>query len=397
MLAGVLLACAPALHLADDLPARFAPLTLTLTHTLVLGMLVPVMIGALFQLMPVVGGQTVYAARWMAPFIAPVSTLIAICLGIGFLMGRNSAFLVAGILAALMYGCACLALLQTGLRIVATDATTRTLRYIALALGMVILCGVTMAGSFSGWWRINFWHWLNLHVAWGLAGWIGTLVLAIATTVVPMFWQTRRAGKNWQRSLPFCLWLPLLLALYPGWQQAAILVLCMVLIGYLILAMHALWHARRRFDPAWILWLTACFSGLGACGLTAALILAADKIPQEWQVVFSWWVGVFALVGVAVLPVNAMLGKIIPFLVFLHLRRKTPMGQRVPTMQDVLPPARLRWQARTLLLALSLLLLLPFSPVILATLAGTAFAVSQAMLASYLLLALLRYHTELKQ
>ena len=41
------------------------------------------------------------------------------------------------------------------------------------------------------------------------------------------------------------------------------------------------------------------------------------------------------------MPVNAMLGKIIPFLVFLHLRRQIPAGKRVPTMQAVLPPERL--------------------------------------------------------
>jgi hypothetical protein len=65
LVAGLLLAFGS----ASGLPDRFAPLTLAVTHSLVLGMLMPVMIGALFQLMPVVAGQTVAAARYISPLL----------------------------------------------------------------------------------------------------------------------------------------------------------------------------------------------------------------------------------------------------------------------------------------------------------------------------------------
>ncbi|MDP1977447.1 hypothetical protein [Undibacterium sp.] len=397
MLAGLLLALAPGWNMADGLPSRFAPLTLAITHGLVLGMLAPVMIGALFQLMPVVGGQTVAAARWLAAFIAPVSLLIALSLGAGFLFGMSRGFMLAAILASLLYGSVVLALLHTGLRIMVTDASTRTLRYIALALGMVIACGVALAGSFAGWWQLDVLHWLNLHVAWGLVGWIASLLLAVASTVVPMFWQSRRPGIWWQRSLPWCLWLFLLLMIIPSLQAMAILLACLLLLGFASLGLHAIWYARRRFDPAWILWLVAALSCVGACSMTIILILFAAHIQPAWLTGLQWCTGVLALVGGAVLPVNAMLGKIIPFLVFLHLRKQTPAGQRVPTMQEILPPRRLQLQARMLLLALLLLFLLPLAPNFLAVAAGLAFAISQGMLASFLMLALLRYRSELQK
>jgi uncharacterized membrane protein len=107
------------------------------------------------------------------------------------------------------------------------------------------------------------------------------------------------------------------------------------------------------------------------------------------------WIGVLALVGGAVFPINAMLGKIIPFLIFLHLRRQIPLGIRVPTMQAVLPPQRLKWQARLLMLSLFLLLLLPFSPHSLRLLAGVSVALSQAMMGSLLTMSLFRYRHEL--
>ena len=93
MVAGLLLAFGP----ASGLPDRFAPLTLAITHCLVLGMLVPIMIGALFQLMPVVAGQTVNSARHISPFVALVSAMIAAGLSFGFLCGSTVGFASAAV------------------------------------------------------------------------------------------------------------------------------------------------------------------------------------------------------------------------------------------------------------------------------------------------------------
>ena len=103
------------------------------------------------------------------------------------------------------------------------------------------------------------------------------------------------------------------------------------------------------------------------------------------------------LVGGAVMPVNAMLGKIIPFLIFLHLRRQTPMGRRVPSMQVILPPQRLRWQAYSLIFSLLCLLLLPVAPLLFKYLAGITFALSQALIAILMLMSLARYRRELSK
>lgn len=391
MLAGLLLAFGP----AAGLPDRFAPLTLAITHALVLGMLAPIMIGALFQLMPVVGGQTVAAARFISPFVALISALIAGALAMAFLLGDRRGFVWAASLAALLYGAVVLALASTGWRVIAVDGTTRTLRWIALALAIVVGLGITLAGSFAGWWQIELHRWLDLHVAWGLLGWIAALVLGVASTTVPMFWQTARPGASWQRSLPGVLWLPLALASLPLFWSYAVLLGTGIVSTFAVLALRALWHAKRRFDPAWILWLVCASSWLAAASLTGALTLFDQQVPPALQVMMPWWIGVLALVGGAVLPVNAMLGKIIPFLVFLHLRRQVPAGKRVPTMQAVLPPERLKWQARLVLLALVLLLLVPLAPDLLAPLAGLAFAAAQGLMGALLMLTLLRYRREL--
>ncbi len=395
MLAGLLLAFGPMFGLASGLPDRFAPLTLAVTHWLVLGMLAPIMIGALFQLLPVVAGQTVAWARYISPFVSLTSAMIAANLSLGFLQGDMTGFAWAARLAALLYGAVVLALATTAWRVSVVDATTRTLRWIALALALVVALGIALAGSFAGWWQIDVSRWLDLHVAWGLVGWIATLVIGVASTTVPMFWQTVRPSSYWQRALPGVLWLPLLLLFFPIPAQFSLLLGCAIVAGFATIALRAVWLAKRSFDPAWSLWVVCAMSWLSAALLTAISSLFGGYFSAGLTSAFPWWIGVLALVGGAVLPVNAMLGKIIPFLIFLHLRRQTPVGRRVPTMQAVLPPQRLQWQARLVLLALVLLLLLPLAPTVFATLAGIAFAASQGLMGALLMMSLFRYRREL--
>lgn len=387
--AGLMLAFFP----LQGLPERFSPLTLAVTHCLALGMLAPVMTGALFQLMPVVAQQAVPAARMIAPFVAVGSALIVAGLSAGFLYGMQSGFMFAAGLAALLYGSVVIALLLAAWHIQVVDATTRTLRWAGLMLGIVVALGIALAGQFAGWWQLDIMFILPRHVAWGLVGWIACLVLGVATTTVPMFWQTRRPSLHWQAGLPGLLWLPLCLAIWPAFWSAALYLGCGIMATLAFISLVAVWHARRRFDPAWPLWLTCAGSWLLAAILCT---LNPDVLPTQLATALPWWTGVLALVGGAVLPVNAMLGKIIPFLVFLHLRRQTPAGQRVPTMQAVLPPQRLVWQTRLVLLSLLLLLALPFAPSRLALIAGLAFALAQAWMGILMLVTLWRYRQELR-
>ncbi len=391
MLTGLLLAFGP----SAGFPDRFAPLTLALTHCLVLGMLAPIMIGAVFQLMPVVAGQNVAGARFIAPFVALASALIAAALSAGFLLGQSRGFIFALGLAGALYGGVALALARTGWRVKVIDATTRTLRWIALALALVVGLGIALAGRFAGWWQIDVARWLDLHVAWGVVGWIATLIIGVASTTVPMFWQTVRPSPRWQRSLPGIMWLPLFLASLQILWQAALLCSCMIVATFSVLALRELGLAKRRFDPAWSLWLACAASWLLAALLTAVWSLFGKRLPAPVAPMIPWWIGVLALVGGGVLPVNAMLGKIVPFLVFMHLRRQIPARCRVPAMQAVLPPQRLQWQARLALLALALLLLLPLAPALFAVLAGLTFAAAQGLMGVLLILTLLRYRREL--
>ncbi|MFZ6819784.1 hypothetical protein [Undibacterium sp. Ji22W] len=397
--AGLLLAFGP----ATGLPDRYSPLILAVTHVLALGMLAPIMVGALFQLFPVVAGQMVRPAKWIAPFVALGSTVIATGLSVGFLAGNQVGFAVAAWLAMILYGAIVLALVHAAWHMVLPpnpDATLKTLRGIALVLLIVIGLGVALAGAFAGWWQVDIAYVLRLHVAWGLVGWIACLVLGVASTVVPMFWQTNRPSPSWHRHLPWDIWLGLLMLFLPlsdSLFKLLISALALLVCVLSLTSIRTLLHAKRKFDPAWGLWLVSAASWGIAAVLLLLLTHLDNSLAPNWMSLLPWWIGVLCLVGGAVMPVNAMLGKIIPFLIFLHLRRQIPMGRRVPSMQVVLPPERLRWQARAVCFSLLSLLMLPLAPAEMKYLAGLCFAISQAMLAIFLLMSLFRYRQELRE
>ncbi len=163
-------------------------------------------------------------------------------------------------------------------------------------------------------------------------------------------------------------------------------------------------QARRRFDPAWSLWLGCVLSWAGAavllllwmCSPLLENLLAQDSLQGEFFRAIPWWIGVACLIGGGVFPVNAMLGKIIPFLVFLHVRRAIPLGQKIPSMQVILPPQYLRWQARLVQLSLIMLVVLPLAPAQMRVVAGLLFALSQLSMAVLILKCLFSYRKQMQ-
>ncbi|WP_296226498.1 hypothetical protein [Ralstonia sp. UBA689] len=386
--AGLLLAFGP----ANGLPDRFAPLTLALVHALAVGTLLPAMLGALFQLFPVVAGVPVPGARWVSPCVAATCVATAVALDAGFLGVGRSAFALAAWFGAPLLAIPAALLILAGLRVGQTHAaqaapgTVRTLRRIGWALLLTLTSGATLStvlglGMFAPPPVL-----LDLHVGWGLGGWLATLLAGVASTVLPMFWQTRRLPIRWQRWMPGWLWAPLLLGSAIGWLGGAALwqTWAWLALGALsAVGLRAVYGARRRHDPGWPLWLGATGSWL----TVAVLGLAARWLPTGWPV--AWWMGVLALVGGGVLPINAMLGKIIPFMVWMHLRRRVPRHVRLPAMQTLIGERQQHWHARVLLLALAGLLLVPLHPGAMTVPAGGLFALSQLWLGGQLCRALL--------
>jgi hypothetical protein len=397
VIAGLLLAFGP----QAGVPDQFSPLVLAVVHWLVLGMLMPIMIGAMFQMFPVIAGQPVPGSARIAPFVALTGSLAALCLSIGFLGNHQSGFMIAATLALLLLLSVGSALALGGYRVVAVDATTATFRLIALPVVFTLSLGAALATILGGYSALPFDTLLSLHIGWALVGWVGTLLISVATTVVPMFWQIPKPYPLWQKILPWSLWLPLLLAtlmsllqtngdpdqLHYWWSLPAAVVLLLGAIGF-----ASLLRAQRRFDPAWPLWVCAALGWVTA----AILFILLPLLPSAIAANAPWWIGICVLVAGAVAPINAMLGKIIPFLVFLHLRRALPGQKEIKSMHEIVSPRMKGLQAYLLLFAILVLLAVPLAPSYLATLGGLLFSASQTMLGVLLIKALMQFRSSLR-
>jgi hypothetical protein len=122
---------------------------------------------------------------------ATVNPLLSVGAGLlawGFLGGGPTALLTGAAGAALGF----LALLfAAGLALTKARGAIHTVRAIRLALGSLFLTlalGLALTGALNGWVPIReMGLWVDAHLAWGLLGWVGLLIMGIAFQVVPMF------------------------------------------------------------------------------------------------------------------------------------------------------------------------------------------------------------------
>ena len=358
----------------DVIAGRWNPATLALTHLFTLGFMAMVMMGAAQQLLPVLAGSPVARPVAVSRTVHILLTAGTVALVVGLWTGQtgwlHAALLLLALLVAAFAGAAGLALARAPTRHNTVGGMTLSVVSLAVTglLGLYLVAGhafdaVPLARNLT-----------DIHLAWGLVGWVALLVMGVAYQVVPMFqitpdypaWLARWLapgvftglvvwslgaflGRQGQGIGP---WLAL-----PGAAVAAA--------GLLAFAGTTLWlqHRRRRRLPD----VTLDFWRLGMVNLAAAVplwvVMAADP-----GLAYSLAVplGTLMVVGFALSVINGMLYKIVPFLVWLHLNnRLQTVGAfqgRVPNMKQVIPAKRGRVQFWLHLAALPVLLLAAVVP-----------------------------------
>lgn len=380
----------------DALASRWTPALLALTHLLTLGVLAMVMVGALIQVVAVVAGSPVPHPRLLTGVLHTALTVGVGCLAAG-LWGFDRRWLVAAVLfLALGLGGFVVAAAYALLRAPRAHDTVLGMGLAVLALAVTLGLGLSLAAghAFDG---VTL-HRLPLtdaHLGWGIAGWIGLLVVGVAFQVVPMFqitpnypdWMRRRliglifAGLAlWSAGEMLALWLT------PGWvglQWLGGVVLLGAYGAFAGVTLRLQAQRRRRLPD-----VTTDFWRVGMVSL---LLGGAVWAVGQWVPAFAWHrsypllLGSLLLGGFALSVINGMLYKIVPFLVWFHLQNQmlaiahgTP--QQVPNMKQIVPDRRARWQWRVHVTALLLLLGAVALPGPLTHVAAVAFFISFALL-----------------
>ncbi|WP_210395360.1 hypothetical protein [Motiliproteus sediminis] len=372
LLAALILVAQPAM-----LEQRWLGASLAATHLLALGFGAQIMLGALYQVMPVVTGQPLSQHARLPRLIQLLLATGTLALATGFMTAAPVAFSLAAIalpLALLLFvGCWGTALW----RVHPLGESARVLRLAAVGLIGAGGLGLHQALYHAYPSLIGYAGELtDAHLLWASLGWVVMLVMGVSLQVIPMFHVTP-ALPRWiaQFAAPALLAMLFIATLWPPSRAVALLLSALLTGAYAIAALNALAaRKRKRIDYTVRLWqLALCHL------LMTALALGASAAGIQLTSL-AGPVGVVFGIGFMLSVMLGMLQKIVPFLIYLHLQRAClgdPMAMMaLPNMQDLLPTQtqRRQWQLQLLTLLLLYLSYVPGMIELTGRLAGVAAA-----------------------
>ena len=326
--------------LAPELAGHYYhPRLLALTHAVTLGWITVSIMGASYQLIPIVLGQPVWSERmargqfWiLAVGIAGMVAHFAMGTWPGLALA--ALLLVAGIALHLVN----MAMTLRGVRRWTFTARTVVLGYAGLAL--TALFGLTLAvNHLRPFLPGAFLSTLHAHIHLALLGWVAPLVFGVTARVYPMFLLAPEPGE---RTARIQFWglaggVPILVA---GLLTAPALILpgALAVGGAMAAHVAAVWAmARGSRRPAldWGLRFTLTAVGFLLPALALGLGFAFDLLAGS-RLALAY--AVLALGGWISLTIAGMMLKIVPFLVWFHVYGPRVGRARIPTMAQLSSP-----------------------------------------------------------
>lgn len=315
-----------------------APVFLLATHAFTVGFVTPMMLGALFQWLPVVTGR-----RWERPRRA-VGLWVLYVLGAGGILTGFATFhwvwvsLGGSLLVIALFGFAVLSA-----RLLAKVRKWPVpLYFVVSGIGYLLLTvslGLMMA--VNGW-RPFLPSWVKLpeHLLVGLGGWFAFTLVGVSYKLLPMFAVARRDPPRGKWVFA-AFHAALVLALFGMfWGPLGLFSEGLAVIGFgtYVWDMLELCRTRRsrEADPA--VW--AMFAGVGAAALALMGVIALKGENGQaamWFFVFNGWLG---------LSIAAFLQKIVPFAIWVHRFHRHRKGPPLPHLPAILPTSH-RWQSLT--------------------------------------------------
>ena len=308
-----------------------------LTHLLSLGVMASFMLGALFQMLPVIAGVVLQNPIKKATFVHLLMTLGTISLLLAFAYGNRLYYLTAGALlgVSLLYTTA--VMLWNIFRLQNHSSSSKGMLIALLAFTLTVLLGlylVTVSGGLhAGTWYTEV---KAAHYSFGLFGWVALLIVSISFQVIEMFYVTPPYPKTISRF--FTLVIFALLALksilpYPAAVAGVELLTALLFILYAAVTIHRLYKRRRPTSDATV-WLWRFGMGM----LIVTMLLWITQHFTDMQRLAQLGYGTFTFFALSI--VFAMVYKIVPFLVWFHLSNQGYM--KAPLMHDIIHPKRVK-------------------------------------------------------
>lgn len=384
---------------------RWLPETLALTHLLTLGFITMVMMGAVFQMLPVLIGSSIWAAgmssRILHIFFS--SGILFFTLGLSL---SDSVIIKIAILFLLLSLLGFLSLVSVSLfKNKSTQATAIGMRIAVIGLWVSVFMGGFLAIG-HGWDSVPLLRqFTKIHVAWAAIGWVSIMIVSIAYQVIPMFQVTNdyplKIKKYFIPLLFSCLLLwsvvqyfeVALDAYFYELNSLLVIVPGSLLLAFVVFTIRLQIQRKKRLaDASMYFWI----SGLSCLAISILVLIYSVVSDAQLSVL----IGILFFTGFVFSVINAMLYKIVPFLVWLHLNKKIAFTDRgiadIPTMNEVISRKKMLYQYYLHILALVLSVLTFYLPSIFFYAMALAWLINWSLLFIHLLQAVKLYQDCLK-
>ena len=333
--------------------SRWHPAMLALTHGFTLGFITPIMMGALLQMLPVVGGIGLKNVGNIGRICYPLHFI-----GTGLLMyGFASKHAMQNDIKVLAITCLAISfsyyifsvfrvLLQyfsqkLTKNIFSQNPTIVTIAYSMLALLLTVVLGLLLqVQNINLNLNLNFdKSFTNLHALLGGIGWMSLLILAISLQIIPMFHVAPSFPKFSARLIPVFILISLIIMLViPRLISFLLNALLLSLLLYNFVLLKVINQRKRKIpDTSINSWRLAVFA--------LVIIVLFHYFPEQWlpkivatkkSLLLSAAFIHFYLMSI----ILGMLIKILPFLSYTHLQQRCLCNfdamKFLPNMHDLL-------------------------------------------------------------
>lgn len=331
--------------------SRWQPSMLALTHGFTLGFMTMVMMGALLQLLPVVGGVGISKPRLIVAVSHSAVVLGTLGLMANFLWPSELLTALTLLMLGGGLGIYIIAMALVLIKKLSQGDTIIGFRLAITALLIVVLLGALMLSQslpfaidisklpdiFSGKTLTNN------HAILGLAGWGSLLIISVSFQVIPMFHVAPHFPKYISRFLPRAIFFLLLLYMIKPNIMMAFIVLThgvfAVSLLYVIIK-----RKRKISDNSILYWQCAAITLLA---INVFYFFPEQYLPETLAQKKVILIAALYLYLYLVAVIQGMLLKILPFLSFTHLQQRCVTNflamQYLPNMHDFLNKKHGQW------------------------------------------------------
>ena len=317
-----------------------APKTVAIVHLLLLGIAGMAMVGALFQMLPVIAGTTIKNPLFHSKWVHVFMVLGTLMLSSAFYFEKF--FLLHPALALLLVSLVFIILLML-FKLLRVENKTASVKGMIAALsgfgfGLIfaLLATLTFMGVDVGLTLLDL---RAIHMHFMLFGWISLLIMAVAFQVIEMFYVTPSYPDLISKWVPLSIFSILVLQVPFYVLDKNIVIFLDLFIGGLLLTFATITLKRLSQRKRPVADTTVWLWRTGLTALSVSVVLLFISMLTGPSSLFDFAALLFGYFVISI--IFAMSYKIIPFLVWFHLNAKGVL--ECPMMGDIIQTQRAKW------------------------------------------------------